>query len=265
MLLLRAFLLSSTLALGWPGASAEIVDLPTRPDVTQRFLYLPAERPRAVALLFIGGSGKLKLKDDGHSRSSNFLYRSRELFTKRGISVLLPDAPSDRLKDKAGMAGWRDSSEHAEDIRSMLKWTHQRGSVPVFLIGTSRGTISAANGGARLHPPDGPDGVVLSSAVTGVSRKRPGNVFDVRLARIQVPTLIVHHENDDCSVTPFSGAKKLQGKIKGSKLVSFTGGDPPQSESCQALSAHGYLGIEDRVVGEIVQWMDIVISSLPKR
>jgi len=261
----RVLLFLPTLALMWSGASAEVVDLSTRPEVTQRFLYLPAEQPRAAAILFVGGTGRLKLTQDGSTSSTNFLYRSRELFRKHGITVLLPDVPSDRANDREGLTSWRDSSEHALDIRALVQWARQRKHGPVFLVGTSRGTISAANGVARFQPPEGADAMVLSATVTGVSRRRPGNVYDVKLKRIQVPVLIVHHESDNCSVTPYSGAKKLQGKIKDARLISFTGGDPPQSEPCQALSPHGFLGIEDRVVGEIVQWMDMVISSLPRR
>ncbi len=38
-------------------------------------------------------------------------------------------------------------------------------------------------------------------------------------------------------------------------VVVMDGGLPAQSEPCEALSAHGYLGIEAQVVGTIVRWI----------
>ena len=38
-------------------------------------------------------------------------------------------------------------------------------------------------------------------------------------------------------------------------FVTVVGGDPPQSDPCEAFSAHGYLGREDDVVGVIVDWI----------
>jgi hypothetical protein len=39
------------------------------------------------------------------------------------------------------------------------------------------------------------------------------------------------------------------------EIMLFDGGDPPRSGPCQALSEHGFLGIEDRVVDAIAGWM----------
>jgi hypothetical protein len=35
----------------------------------------------------------------------------------------------------------------------------------------------------------------------------------------------------------------------------FEGGDPPQSGPCDALAAHGYFGIEERVSNAIADWI----------
>jgi hypothetical protein len=39
------------------------------------------------------------------------------------------------------------------------------------------------------------------------------------------------------------------------RLIAVQGGDPPLSEPCEALSRHGYLGIEREVVGAIADWI----------
>ena len=75
--------------------------------------------------------------------------------------------------------------------------------MPVWLIGTSMGTVSAANGAARLTA-GGPDGLVLTSTVTRQGRERIETVGDVRLDAIRVPTLVVHHKNDACRATPYA-------------------------------------------------------------
>jgi hypothetical protein len=64
--------------------------------------------------------------------------------------------------------------------------------------------------------------------------------------------LLVHHIEDECEVTPYSGAQALAERYP---LISVSGGLPPQSTPCQAMSAHGFLGKEAETVAEIVNWM----------
>jgi hypothetical protein len=39
------------------------------------------------------------------------------------------------------------------------------------------------------------------------------------------------------------------------ELITMEGGLPPRSKPCDALSAHGYLGIEDKVVAAVAGWI----------
>lgn len=39
------------------------------------------------------------------------------------------------------------------------------------------------------------------------------------------------------------------------ELISVSGGSPPRSDACDALSRHGYLGLEDEVVDDIARWI----------
>jgi len=48
--------------------SGKVIDIPTRPGVTQRFLYLASEKPRASVILFAGGQGGLQIRDNGSFR-----------------------------------------------------------------------------------------------------------------------------------------------------------------------------------------------------
>lgn len=39
------------------------------------------------------------------------------------------------------------------------------------------------------------------------------------------------------------------------QLLTFQGGDPPRSTPCEALSAHGFLGLDAQVVAGIAGWI----------
>ena len=98
------FVLMALVLGSWQSAFSQtperVVDIPTRSNVTQRFLFSTPEKPKAALILFAGGDGGLELSQDGSigSLSKNFLVRSRQLFIDRGLSVAVVDAPSDRQK-----------------------------------------------------------------------------------------------------------------------------------------------------------------------
>ncbi len=80
----------------------------------------------------------------------------------------------------------------------------------------------------------------------------------MELDRITIPTMIVANQNDGCSITPPSGAQPIAGEpINFDSVVVkiFNGGDTPESKPCQAMSYHGFLGIEHDVVGAITNFI----------
>jgi pimeloyl-ACP methyl ester carboxylesterase len=129
--------------------------------------------------------------------------------------------------------------------------------VPVWLVGTSMGTVSAANAAARLRD-GGPDGLVLTASVTRRSREQIECLEDVRVQDIRVPTLVVHHRDDGCPSTPYQDVATLLGALKQAprrELITMEGGQPARSRPCEALSAHGFLGLDDTVVAAITAWI----------
>jgi pimeloyl-ACP methyl ester carboxylesterase len=126
--------------------------------------------------------------------------------------------------------------------------------VPVFLVGTSRGSVSAASVSARIG--DAVAGVVLTSSMYRATHPRsrePGlglSRFD--FASIKIPVLLVHHRDDACASTPYTDARSLSKRFP---LVTVMGGRPAESDPCQAMSAHGYLGKEVETVDAIAAWM----------
>ena len=136
----------------------------TRDDVTLSFIVTKPDGPvKSAAILFVGGSGKLKLWKGRGPRSKNFLVRSRAHFAKRGVLTITVDVPSDRRRKGANF--WRDSDEHRQDIASLISWIKTKTPTPLWLIGTSRGTISVAYLAGSLPV----NGAVFSATVTEVS------------------------------------------------------------------------------------------------
>ena len=240
------------LPFGAPSAE-DIVILSTRGGVTQSYLLSspPAGKARAAAVLFPGGSGKVELEREAGRvllDRGNFLVRSRRLFAGSGIVAAVMDAPSDQPR---GMEyGFRLGGAHAEDVGRVVADLKSRfPGLPVFLVGTSRGTISAASAGRRLGT--GVDGAVLTSTQFLASGRQPGlSGFD--FSSIPVPLLFVHHVDDGCDYTPHSAAKRLADLYP---VVSVSGGLPPQSKPCEAMSPHGFLGREADTVDAIAKWM----------
>ena len=254
--------------------SGSAIDVATRPGVTVRYLLFKpaAERPRAGVILFIGGQGALPMPDKVGSTwqsSGNFLPRSREHFLRRGVLVAVVNTPSDF---SGGYGTFRNSAEHAEDISAVIADVRRRARrAPVWLIGTSRGTVSVVNVAARLQDARGPDGVVLTSAVTRpdlTQNAPPGDkqtVYDAGVGAIRVPALVVYHRNDNCYLTPSIDAPALLAKLTAAPRkegLIFDGGGR-RGDDCGALSAHGFLDIERLVVDAIVDW--ILATAKPEK
>src|SRR5262244_1182472 len=95
-LLLRAALLALVL-LGVSASTSSgdvaqrVVDVPTRPGVTQRFLLLSPREPKATVVLFAGDHGGLQIAADGgwNPLWDNFLVRSRQLFVEHDLAVAI--------------------------------------------------------------------------------------------------------------------------------------------------------------------------------
>jgi hypothetical protein len=261
----KRFLFVSRLAIFlwlFEGASApaqELVTLVTRPDVTQSFFIAsPPQNSQAVAILFPGSGGLIRLRqENGQIKfgQNNFLVRIRGEFVKRDVVGAILDAPSDRQTGWGMGDEFRLGEDHFTDVSAIVADLGKRfPGVPLFLIGTSRGTISAAALGARFS--SGLSGVVLTSTMfraAGARSNEPGpglSRFD--FTTIKVPVLFVHHVGDQCGVTPYSDAARLADKYP---VISVSGGRAPESGPCDPFSAHGYFGKESETVEEIVNWM----------
>jgi hypothetical protein len=238
-----------------PAAHAqEIVSLGTRPGVTQSFFIanMGGVKAEAAALLFIGGGGYIRLRmEDGQVRfgAGNFLPRSRAEFIRNGILPVIMENPSDQQAHEGMSDGFRMSEAHLADVRAVVAEVKRRyPGLPVYLVGTSRSTISAAYLGRSMG--DEIAGVVLSASMFYVARRSLLASFD--FSTLKTPMLFVHHRDDGCPSTPYGEAASLGEKYP---LVSVRGGKPPQSNACEPFAPHGFFGKEPETVDAIAAWM----------
>ena len=249
------------LALGVAGVaqaelSQRVVDIPTRPGVTQRFVLLAPAKPKAAIILFAGGHGGLQIRDDGSYGwgKGNFLVRSREHFAERDLVVAVLDAPSDR-QSAPFLSGFRQTPQHAEDVRAVVAWLREHAKTPVWLAGTSRGTQSVGYLATQLGGRQGPDGIVLTATILRDDRGRA--VPEMELSKVKIPVLVVHHEQDGCSHCAYSDIPRLMEKLAGAprrELIPIKGGES-RGDPCEAFAYHGFNGLERQVVGRIADWI----------
>ncbi len=229
----------------------QVVDLPSRPGNTQRMLVITPQQPKAAVILFAGGDGAIGIAPDGWlARGGNFLVRSCKLFADNNLLTVVVDAPSDRNTVP------RETADHVTDIKAVIAWLRQKAKIPVWLVGTSRGTQSAAYVATKAPLSEGgPDGIVLTSSL--VSDRRGTAVLDMDIDRLRTPVLVVHHKQDGCRYCLFSGLPGLMERLTSTprkELIAVEGGDDV-GDPCQARAYHGFNGIEPEVVGKIAKWI----------
>jgi len=230
---LKALLLSAALAAAASVAAHEIVSVASRPGVTQSFVILDVGelKPQAIVLLYTGAGGRIGLRQEAGEvkfRGANFLVRAAPEYARHEVLPVAMDTPSDQneLTDE-----YRFGSAQTADARAVVGELKRRfPGLPVYVVGTSRGTISAAVLGREL----GGDiaGVVLTSTMFGSSnmRRTAPNLRGFDYGSIRVPLLFVHHREDRCEHTPYSGP-------------------------CEPFAAHGYFGREAETTAAIAAWM----------
>ena len=255
--------LAGPAALAQSAAAPRVVDIPTRPGVTQRFVYIaPAGAPKASVILLAGGHGGLQIYEGGSFGwgGGNFVVRTRQQFADAGLAVAVIDAPSDK-QSPPYLSGNRQTPEHVADVRAVIAWLKQQAPAPVWLIGTSRGTQSAAYIATEAGPAQGgPDGLVLTSTILTDPKGRA--VPMMPLEKLSIPVLVVHHENDGCKLCAISDMPAMMDKLAKTPKAELikVGGGQNRGDPCEAMAYHGFNGIEADVVGQISRW---VIAAKP--
>lgn len=233
-----------------------VFDLPLRNGDHQRVLYAAPANPKAVIVMLPGGAGDVGIERNGDLRhDENFVVRTRSLWVSRGYAVLIPDSVNgDNLR------GLRSSPTYAALVADLVGFAHTKSSGPVFLLGTSQGSIAAMNGAAHLSPKQ-LAGVVLTESVSRQGGSHE-TVFQADPQDVRVPALVVANHDDQCAVAPPEDAPHIAAAMSHSpqvRVLYVSGGTDRSHKACGSLTPHGYDGIEQNVVGQIADWMDRLV------
>jgi pimeloyl-ACP methyl ester carboxylesterase len=233
------------------AAEERLILLDTRPGVSVMISYAKHADAKATVVLLPGGTGGFRLKS-GAPASGGFLFDNRDNFFSSGFNVAVVNKPSD-VKDLD--FDFRSGPEHVEDLRQVVAFLKKEGGLPIWLVGTSRGTISATAAAITFGNND-LAGIVLTSSITAWWKN--GDVPSQDLETIRIPVLVVHHALDSCSIcVPTQASRIIQGLTNApvKKLIMVTGGGPPSGDECTSSHWHGFVGREQKVVRIIADWI----------
>ena len=234
-------------------AGTRVSDLPLGTGLFQRVLYDGPAQPRATLVMLPGGTGDVGVQRDSNVRhGDNFVVRTRADWVARGYAVLIPDTVNG-----TNLRGKRSSPEYARLVDELVAYAHGQTDAPVFLLGTSQGTIAAVNGAAHAMPGT-ISGVILTETVSVRGRLSSETVFDADPQAVRVPALVVANRDDTCDVAPPSMTPQVAAAMNHSPDVEVrmvSGGVQQSRQACGSLSPHGYAGIEEQVVDAIIRWL----------
>lgn len=222
--------------IGLLGAAAVLAGLVSGPafaDETvsiggSRAVLIKPKAPRASVILMPGGNGAINAGDNGdiHGLNFNQLVRTRQAYAARGLAVLVVDAGT--------------PLDGAVQYMAAIKR-------PVTVIGTSRGTLRAAEGIARGARPDA---LVLTSGFLSAESGSGQNVMSILGSPASLPrTLVIHHKQDSCRSTLPAGVEPFVKWSAGRARAVWVSGGINEGDPCEARAYHGFNGLDGQIVG----------------
>lgn len=259
------------------------------PIYVRYMTHTPADVPKGIVILLPGGAGGAGISGTPGqpplSANNNFLVRTAQLQAEKGFLAITTARPlfNDDPMTPEGVElifDYRLSSRHAVDIVTILNAVIATnpaayGNLRVFLVGTSASTIGAMAQAMLVNA------VGLSSLVT-LGVPSPTNLYignplipQLVPANMPVPVHVMSHKNDTCVGTLPENAKLIFQQFRAAGVQAeydeLTGGftlagtgTPPLSE-CEALTFHGFLGVENKAVKEMTKLFEDVLGDLRRR
>ena len=240
-------------------AGLQIVTFPSsRPGVTLRLMIgTPASPPTAVLLQFTGVAGTNPFREEGGQVrvGTSFPARTTDRYLQQGLATALLDVPSDQPDGMSPQ--FRGGSAHVEDAAAVVaQLTARWPDKPLFIVGTSNGTISATNLGLNLNEPR-VQGLILTSTV-GLMASTMFTVANLPVEQLRLPVLMVHHRDDTCVLSPYDAANRVRARMTSSPKVDFvsvSGGTPLSGEPCAGVGPHVLAGRDSEIVAAIVDYV----------
>jgi hypothetical protein len=138
-----------------------LIEVPTRPDVKVPVYLMKRIDAVATLMLLPGGYGGFTVKKDG-PESDDFLVKNCREFALKGFNVAVVGKPGDKRElDLQSRRGFN----HLTDLRGVVEYLRSETSLPVWLIGTSKGTVSAASAAIVFGNEDLAE-ILLTSSIT---------------------------------------------------------------------------------------------------
>jgi predicted esterase len=231
----------------------------------------PDSQRRAMLILLPGGHGRLNIvKGRPTQLLGNFLVKQRRALVQKSFITALMDAADDLQEEPFLFGNYRRTHAHAADVAAAVESLRRTYGYkkPVFVVGTSSGATGAANVVYwNAHPSI--KGVVLLSSVTQPNQRGivwlvaalpPGGENAVPLSGLSVPILFVHHQDDQCELSPYAAVQTLVNQLtaagKDAMLATITGGPADANECESGLGHHSFQGMEPQTVEAIANWID---------
>jgi hypothetical protein len=240
------------------------VSSPPPPVLSESFIVTATPAPTAIVILLPGGGGLIGLAPNGTGsgtlevNSHNFVVRSRFLFAGHNLYTITLDAATDFYLLPSGLGYEEGSAAHVSDILEVISWARSTmPGLPVWIVGTSRGTAGAYVAGLYSPAEGGPDGLVFAASVNTATD--PDSLLNANLAGITVPALLINDAGSICSIASVAGQLPVLKALKHSPRKGVekvaSGVLTALTDNCDALSDHGFFGVEDIAVRNIAVWM----------
>lgn len=235
--------------LGADGSQAGVLSVASGTSGHSRLAVLLPGYPSVVRPVVENGA-MVRSKLNG-----NFLIRSRKDLADSMIATLVVDCYS-QSGDYCSSA-YQSSKQRQMHVQKLIDEVKKR--IPsieqVWLIGTSMGTISSSF--MPIHAPSLYSGAIHTASITEpLARNSYRELMDFDYGQTKVPQFFVHHKNDPCYLTTWSGAKRISDKY-GHKLITVSGGADFRGGACQAFTEHGFRGKEK----EVMQAISVLIKT----
>jgi hypothetical protein len=243
------------------GLTETLVTVPLRADVSQvgvLSLKTGATEPDILAVLLPGSPSVVRPVVQGgvmvdSKLTGNFLIRARRHLADARIATLVVDCPTDSGDSCA--SAYQASAQRQIDVQLLIAKVQQvqPSLKQVWLVGTSLGTVSSSF--MALYGGKAYAGAIHTASITEPLAKnsvRELHAFDY--GRADIPQFFVHHRDDPCSVTTYTGAARIAEAYK-LPLVTVTGGSGFTGGACQAQTQHGFKGREQEVMRFIAETM----------
>ena len=240
------FLLALCLSQVTLVVQGQVFDVPHQQDLPTRTLFVGVQNSKALVLLFPGGGGMLRLKDDGSTRNRHTFVRSVDLWAQYQIDAVLVDTPYDLGDLKRGDR--RDRVDHLNRVGEVVDFYKSKTGLPVWIFGHSMGTSTATYFVNQLNEDSKKiRGIIIAGTV------RTASLDD----KVGLPVEAIHHMQDQCGGTPPSASVDIiSGRPKNyiSRLEIIEGGIT-EGDVCNSFGYHGFNQIEPEFIKRAAEFI----------